>query len=78
MDKREQFYKIISKFIKLVKKQDVNFISYMPPSNEILKSSETYFSTYSKKNIFITDFKTEDSYTISPVSWKKHINKFRI
>ena len=30
MDPRKELYKTITKFIKLVKKEDVNFISYMP------------------------------------------------
>ena len=76
MDPRKELYKTITKFIKLVKKEDVNFISYMPQNIEVLKSSETYFFNYMEKNIFITDFKTTDSFTISPVSWKKNMYKF--
>jgi len=77
MEFREELYKTISKFIKLVKKgNDVNFISYMPPSIEVLKSNEKYFFNYTEKNIFITDFKSNDSYTISPVSWNRYMNKF--
>ena len=77
MDLREELYKTISKFIKLVKKgEDVNFISYMPQSVDVLKSNEKYFFNYTEKNIFITDFKSNESYTISPVSWKRHMNKF--
>ena len=76
MDPRKDLYKTITKFVRLVKKNEVNFISYMPPNIDVLKSSETYFFEYSEKNIFITDFKSDDSFTISPVSWKRNIYKF--